>query len=38
MKLTHNQTVRTLQIVNWKSGEKWWEIDPPSWIIWLIKK
>jgi stearoyl-CoA desaturase (delta-9 desaturase) len=23
---------------NWKSGETWWEIDPPSWIINLIKK
>jgi stearoyl-CoA desaturase (delta-9 desaturase) len=22
---------------NWKSGEKWWEIDPPSWIIKLIR-
>jgi stearoyl-CoA desaturase (delta-9 desaturase) len=22
----------------WKSGEKWWEFDPPSWVIWLIKK
>lgn len=23
---------------NWKSGEKWWELDPPAWIIRLIKK
>ena len=23
---------------NWKQGEKWWEIDPPSWIIRIIKK
>lgn len=23
---------------NWKQGEKWWEIDPPAWIIGLIKK
>lgn len=22
---------------NWKSGEKWWELDPPAWIIRLIK-
>ena len=22
----------------WKQGEKWWEVDPPSWIIRLIKK
>lgn len=22
----------------WKQGEKWWEIDPPSWFIGLIKK
>jgi len=22
----------------WKQGEKWWELDPPSWIIRLIKK
>ncbi len=21
----------------WRQGEKWWEIDPPSWIIRLIK-
>jgi stearoyl-CoA desaturase (delta-9 desaturase) len=21
----------------WQQGEKWWEIDPPSWIIRLIK-
>jgi stearoyl-CoA desaturase (delta-9 desaturase) len=21
----------------WKQGEQWWEIDPPSWIIRLIK-
>jgi len=21
----------------WKQGEKWWEIDPPSWIIRLIR-
>ena len=21
----------------WKSGEKWWELDPPAWIIRLIK-
>lgn len=21
----------------WQHGEKWWEIDPPSWIIRLIK-
>lgn len=23
---------------NWKSGEKWWELDPPAWIIRMIKK
>ena len=23
---------------NWKQGEKWWEFDPPSWIIRLIKR
>jgi fatty-acid desaturase len=23
---------------NWKQGEKFWEIDPPSWFISLIKK
>lgn len=23
---------------NWQSGEKWWELDPPAWIIGLIKK
>jgi stearoyl-CoA desaturase (delta-9 desaturase) len=23
---------------NWKHGEKWFEIDPPSWFINLIKK
>ena len=23
---------------NWHTGEKWWEVDPPSWIIRLIKK
>ena len=23
---------------NWKSGEKWWELDPPAWIIRLIKQ
>ena len=22
----------------WIQGEKWWEFDPPSWIIRLIKK
>lgn len=22
---------------NWKQGEKWWELDPPAWIIRLIK-
>tara|TARA_B100000212_G_scaffold278502_1_gene218162 strand:+ start:1448 stop:2179 length:732 start_codon:yes stop_codon:yes gene_type:complete len=22
---------------SWKSGEKWWELDPPAWIIRLIK-
>jgi stearoyl-CoA desaturase (delta-9 desaturase) len=22
----------------WKQGEQWWELDPPSWIIRLIKK
>jgi stearoyl-CoA desaturase (delta-9 desaturase) len=22
----------------WKQGEKWWEIDPPSWVIKLIKR
>lgn len=22
---------------NWKTGEKWWEIDPSSWFIQLIK-
>lgn len=22
----------------WNQGEKWWELDPPSWIIRLIKK
>jgi stearoyl-CoA desaturase (delta-9 desaturase) len=22
----------------WKQGEKWWEFDPPSWIIRMIKK
>lgn len=22
---------------HWKQGERWWEIDPPSWVIWLIK-
>jgi stearoyl-CoA desaturase (delta-9 desaturase) len=22
----------------WNQGEKWWEFDPPSWIIRLIKK
>ena len=21
----------------WKQGEKWWELDPPSWVIQLIK-
>jgi stearoyl-CoA desaturase (delta-9 desaturase) len=21
----------------WQQGEKWWELDPPSWIIKLIK-
>jgi stearoyl-CoA desaturase (delta-9 desaturase) len=21
----------------WKQGEKWWEIDPPSWFIKLVK-
>ena len=21
----------------WKQGEKWWELDPPAWIIRLIK-
>jgi stearoyl-CoA desaturase (delta-9 desaturase) len=21
----------------WKQGEQWWEIDPPSWVIRLIK-
>ena len=21
----------------WKQGEKWWELDPPAWIIKLIK-
>lgn len=23
---------------HWKQGEKWWEIDPPSWVIRVIKK
>lgn len=23
---------------NWKQGEKWWELDPPAWIIGAIKK
>lgn len=23
---------------NWKQGERWWEIDPPSWFIRLIKE
>lgn len=23
---------------NWKQGERWWEIDPPSWVIRLIKQ
>ena len=23
---------------NWKQGEQWWELDPPAWIIRLIKK
>lgn len=23
---------------HWKQGEKWWEIDPPSWVIRLIRK
>ena len=22
----------------WKQGEKWWEIDPPSWFIKMVKK
>lgn len=22
----------------WKQGEQWWEFDPPSWVIKLIKK
>jgi stearoyl-CoA desaturase (delta-9 desaturase) len=22
----------------WQQGEKWWEFDPPSWIIRIIKK
>ena len=22
----------------WNQGEKWWEFDPPSWVIRLIKK
>jgi len=22
----------------WQQGEKWWELDPPAWIIRLIKK
>jgi stearoyl-CoA desaturase (delta-9 desaturase) len=22
----------------WKQGEKWWEIDPPSWFIRMVKK
>jgi stearoyl-CoA desaturase (delta-9 desaturase) len=22
----------------WKQGEKWWEVDPPSWVIRLIMK
>jgi len=22
----------------WQQGEKWWELDPPSWIIRLIKQ
>lgn len=22
---------------SWKQGEKWWELDPPSWIIRLIR-
>ena len=22
----------------WKQGEKWWEIDPPSWFIRIVKK
>lgn len=22
----------------WNQGEKWWELDPPSWVIRLIKK
>ncbi len=22
----------------WKQGEKWWEIDPPSWVIRMIKQ
>jgi stearoyl-CoA desaturase (delta-9 desaturase) len=26
------------QPLNWKSGEKWWEIDPTAWVIKLIKK
>jgi stearoyl-CoA desaturase (delta-9 desaturase) len=23
---------------DWKQGVKWWEIDPTSWIIKIIKK
>lgn len=23
---------------NWKQGEQWWEIDPPSWFIRLVSK
>ncbi len=23
---------------NWRSGERWWEFDPPAWVIKLIKK
>jgi stearoyl-CoA desaturase (delta-9 desaturase) len=23
---------------NWKQGERWWEFDPPSWVIRIIKK
>lgn len=22
---------------NWRQGERWWEIDPPSWVIRLIR-
>lgn len=24
--------------MSWKQGVKWWEIDPTSWIIAVIKK